>query len=144
MRVEAGGGFWQLCSDTRFTGRCAVATESIPDLRATNLRTGPRSVRWAMSQAEFVPIGDPPAGGVPGRGCSPGIESRPLVGYEREGFGGGCLGISHEERHLKRVGRNIVALKVNSGHWRICTEPEFRGECEGIGESLPALPPRFA
>ncbi|MER2555165.1 MAG: beta/gamma crystallin-related protein [Thauera sp.] len=141
--VEPADGLWQLCDSPRYTGTCMVVTRSIGDLGATPLRHRVRSVRWATSEAELVPIVDVP-GGVAGLGCSATIESRPLVGYEQEGFAGGCLGITGPERDLGRLGPNIIGLRVNAGQWRVCTEPDFGGQCQDVEASIPVLSPVFA
>lgn len=61
--VEPADGLWQLCDSPRYTGTCMVVTRSIGDLGATPLRHRVRSVRWATSEAELVPIVDVPGGG---------------------------------------------------------------------------------
>ena len=48
--VTIGDGVWELCSGRNFTGKCVTLTNSVPDLRTTNIGSSISSLRPLLRQ----------------------------------------------------------------------------------------------
>jgi hypothetical protein len=119
-------GYWELCSDAYFRGRCATF--------------GPGEYRGLAPQltdaiSSAREVGGPPPGPsqgpiVGGGGGGPRIEL-----WERREFGGRSIVLTSGVPSFERVGFNdrADAAVVHGGVWRLCEHAELQGQCRDFG-----------
>lgn len=113
--VVSGGASWEVCSDARFSGRCAVLRPGeYPSLATMNLNDRISSVRKVD--------GPPP----------PPVALRPAATfYEQEAFRGRSFTTEQAVGNLDRYGFNgrAASADVIGGSWQVCEDPRFGGRC---------------
>lgn len=116
-------GRWEICYDTDFRGSCGVLEPgAYPELGAYAGRIS--SLRPIDGrQAELRPER---------RHRGPGAHA---TLFEGPNLSGRAFPIDDSVRDMARTGFNNRAssLRIESGYWIFCTDPEFRGECLTYG-----------
>ena len=127
-------GQWQVCTDAYFRGRCeTLGPGEYPSLRSTGFNNKVSSVRelgwtpdggggWGNSGNEY-------GSGNWGSGAR-------AVLYENIGLKGRSFVVNAGGvPNLKRTGFNNTAssLRIESGYWLFCSEPNYEGDCRTFG-----------
>jgi len=125
-------GTWELCVDPDYRGKCTVIDGSVRKLS---------DIRFNDNVTSMRPLGGGRRGDRP-RGDRPrgdrGSDRAQVVLFDREGFGGERIGIDGNVPYLKNVGFNDRArsVKVRSGVWLLCEDPNGRGRCEYVDRNV--------
>ncbi len=119
--VVVRGERWEVCEDSRFSGRCAVLRPGhYPTLAAMGLNDRVSSTR-AVSRNERIEE----------RRYAPAPVAAQITFYEREGFAGRSFTTSEEIRNFGRTGFNDRAssVEVFGDRWEVCDDARFSGRC---------------
>jgi hypothetical protein len=119
-------GFWELCTDAFFRGRCATFGPG-------EYRSLQPSLTGTISSAREVggpPPGPPPNPPVVVAGGAPKIEL-----WERREFGGRSITLTAGAPDFERIGFNdrSDAAVVYAGVWRLCEHAGLGGRCQEYG-----------
>ena len=134
------GGTWDICNDADYRGTC----RSLVPGRYADLGYGmARNVSSARMTSAAVSTGTPvPSpyviGGYDGGAASgPALTGR-LVLYDADGFVGRNIAFTQNTVDLQPTGFNDQALSavVESGHWEVCADSHFRGQCQVLRPGL--------
>ena len=116
-------GYWEVCTNAYFRGRCARFGPGEYSSLAPQLSDSISSVRE---------VGDRGVGGVGavGGGSSPRIEL-----WERREYGGRSITLVSSTPDFEGIGFNdrADAAVVYGGVWRLCEHAEQRGQCRDFG-----------
>lgn len=135
--VRIYGGRWQLCERVNF-GNCQSVTRDVPDLRAAGIDNRVSSIReegdWGRGRSGGSSGGPPGGRGGGGSGWM-------ITLFDDRGFSGLSFSARGEIRNLADVGFNDLAssIIVTGGRWQICTDRDFRGQCETITANVGRL-----
>lgn len=112
--VVVTGGAWEVCSDTRFGGRCTLLrTGDYPSLQPMGLNDRISSVR-RVDDAPAPPVAVGPS----------------IVFYDQEGLRGRSFTADDTVANLERQGVGRAAsAEVLGGNWDVCEDPRFGGRC---------------
>ena len=146
--VRVLGGRWQICSDINYVG-CKSITRDIPDLnsvgwggRISSIREGERW--WGESGGRAGGTGSGYGRGGSGRG---GAENQvpTLTLFQEPTFKGRSYLTQKEVRNLADVGFNDMAssIRVSGGRWQVCTDKNFKGDCQVISRDMNELATNF-
>ena len=116
--VEVIGERWEICEDTRFSGRCVVLRPGrYASLAAMGLNNRASSVRVATGIAPPAP---PPA-----------VLVSQAVFYENENFQGRSFTTGQPIANFERFGFNDRAssVEVIGERWEVCEDAFFSGRC---------------
>jgi uncharacterized protein (UPF0179 family) len=124
--VVVSGERWEVCEDTRFSGRCVVLRPGrYPSLAAIGLNNRISSVRGInrneqVDNSRYAP--DPNAAAGP---------TAQVVFYEGEGFQGRSFTTEQPVGNFDRVGFNDRASSavVSGERWEVCEDTRFSGRC---------------
>lgn len=110
-------GYWEVCTDAYFRGRCA---------RFGPGEYGSLAPQFSDSISSVREVGDRGVGG----GGAPRIEL-----WERREFGGSSITLTSGTPDFERIGFNdrADAAVVYGGVWRLCEHAEQRGQCRDFG-----------
>lgn len=117
-------GTWQLCSDAYFRGRCVtVSRGQYPTLSAMGLNDAVSSAR----ELDWVGAGS-------GEGGAAGPGGRVEL-FEGQDFFSRSLAVRGTIRNLADTDFNdrAASMIVHDGTWELCTDAEFRGNCQTYG-----------
>ena len=120
------GERWEVCEDTRFSGRCIVLRPGrYPSLAAMGLNNRISSVRDVSKNDQidnnrYAPDPNAAVGG-----------NAQVVFYEREGFQGRSFTTEQQVGNFERVGFNDRASSavVFGDRWEVCEDARFSGRC---------------
>lgn len=118
-------GYWELCTDAYFRGRCA--TFGPGEYRGL----APQFTDTISSAREIGgPPGPPPGLIIGGGGGSPRIEL-----WERREYGGRSIVLTSGVPDFERIGFNdrADAAVVYGGVWRLCEHEGLGGQCRDFG-----------
>jgi hypothetical protein len=165
--VRVLGGRWVLCTDINYVG-CRSVAQDIADLNAIGWGSRISSIRegqnwWNAGGGPRGYGGGYEGGGRPGygggagagpdRGGYPGEAGR--GGYENQvptvtlfqdpDFRGRSYSTQREVRNLVDVGFNDMAssIRITGGRWQVCTDKDFRGQCQIISGNVGQLATNF-
>jgi hypothetical protein len=118
-------GYWELCADAYFRGRCATFGPG----EYRNLQP---SLADTISSAREV--GGPPPGPSPGPPIAGGGGPR-IELWERREFGGRSMTLTSGAPDFERIGFNdrADAAVVYGGVWRLCEHAGLGGHCQEYG-----------
>ncbi len=125
-------GYWELCSDAYFRGRCATFGPG----EYRNLQpalTDTISSAREVGGAQPAPPPPPPQARPPAPGF---VESSPRIElWERREFGGRSIVLTSGAPDFERIGFNdrADAAVVYSGVWRLCEHAGLGGQCREFG-----------
>ena len=114
--IVVRSGSWEVCSDSRFRGRCVILQPGqYSTLSSMALNDRISSVRRVDST---LPAAPPPIAST-------------AVFYELEGFRGSSFTAHESIWNLDRMGMQNRAgsVEVRSGRWDVCEDPRFGGHC---------------
>jgi hypothetical protein len=142
------GGRWVICTDINYVGCRSVAAD-IPDLGAVGWGSRVSSIRegqnWWNAGGGSRGYGGGYEGGA-GRGRG-GYENEvpTLVLFQDQGFRGRSYSTQREIRNLADVGFNDMAssIRVTGGRWQVCTDKNFKGDCQIISGNASQLATNF-
>jgi hypothetical protein len=146
--VRVLGGRWQICTDINYVG-CRSVTADIPDLGAIGWRSRISSIRegerwWGESGGRAGGTGSGYGRGGSGRG---GAENQvpTLTLFQEPTFKGRSYLTQKEVRNLADVGFNDMAssIRVSGGRWQVCTDKNFKGDCQVISRDMNELATNF-
>ena len=130
------GGVWRLCTGTRARGECRDFAPG----RYDNL--GRMAER--VSSVELVASTSPPA---PVSSAAPAPVAPRAVLYEFPNFGGHVFAIDQPDApsvNLAAFNDRAGSLRIEGGHWLICSGAYFHGDCRTFGPGeYPRLPPEL-
>jgi len=112
---------WEVCEDTRFSGRCVVLRPGrYPSLAAMGLNERVSSVRAVSRNAR---VGDD-------RYAPPPLAAQ-ITFYEQEGFGGRSFTTEAQVGNFVQSSYNDRASSVVAlgERWEVCEDARFRGRC---------------
>ena len=112
---------WEVCEDTRFSGRCVVLRPGrYPSLAAMGLNDRVSSTRIVTGNAR-----------VDDNRYAPPPVTPQVVFYEHENFGGRTLTANSPVANFQRSGYNDRASSavVLGAPWEVCDDAQFRGSC---------------
>lgn len=119
--VDVASGRWEVCENSRFTGRCVVLRPGrYPSLTAMGLND---RVTSARSIGKNTRIDD--------QRYAPAVTQGQVTFYEREGFGGQSFSSDKQVENFQRQNFNDRAssVVVHTGLWEVCDDSAFRGRC---------------
>ena len=116
--VRVNRGVWLLCDDANFGGRCEYVDRDVSDLRRIGLRGN-------ISSISLSPYDQGPG-------------EYDITLFQHDNFRGAFLGFDEEVRDLSQYNYNDTAssIRVTSGRWLVCSDRDFRGDCEIIRGSV--------
>ncbi len=120
--IEIVGNRWEVCTDTRFGGRCFVLRPArYPSLAAINMDNAVSSAR-AISNDEVVD--DRRYAPLP-------VAAAQIILYEHEGFQGRSFTTERQIANFDRFGFNDRAssIEVVGERWEVCEDVRFGGRC---------------
>ena len=127
-------GIWELCSDAYYRGNC----RRLGPGQYSGL--GPGTNDTISSLRPVRGYGGGPPGPVPNPGPFPppgagGGRPPSIQFFERRGFGGGSITLTHNAPNFENFGFNdrAHAAIVRRGVWRLCTDARMRGNCRDFG-----------
>lgn len=115
--IAIRSGVWQVCSDSRFSGRCVTLRPGqYPTLESMALNDRVSSVRIdedARAETQVLAV-------VP-----------TAVFFEQEGFRGRSYTQQESNFNFDRRGLNVRAgsVEVRAGTWDVCEDPRLGGQC---------------
>jgi len=118
------GTRWEVCTDSRFDGRCAVLRPGrYPSLASLGLNDRVSSARSIEANAR---IDDNRYAPMPAA-----AHAAQVTFFENENFGGRTFSTGREVRNLQRFGFNDRAssVEVVGERWEVCEDRNFRGDC---------------
>ncbi len=119
-------GFWELCTDAFFRGRCATFGPG-------EYRSLQPSLTDTISSAREV--SGPPPGSSPGPPIVVGGGAPRIELWERREFGGRSITLTTGAPDFERIGFNdrADAAVVYAGVWRLCEHAGLGGQCQEYG-----------
>lgn len=114
--VTIGGGSWDLCEGTNYTGRCITMDMSSPSIPA------------AMRISSVRPTS--------GYGTAPPTDNPYIVIFDRENYRGNPTNYNSSRRLISKKARSIT---IGSGVWEICDGLNFTGRCITLSQSTSRL-----
>ena len=123
--VKVNHGVWLLCDDANFGGRCEYVDRDISDLRRIGLRGN-------ISSISLTPYDEGPG-------------NHAITLFQHDNFRGAFLGFDEAVRDLSQYNYNDTAssIRVSSGRWLVCTDRDFRGDCDIVRGSVRDLDELF-
>ena len=119
-------GYWELCTDAYFRGRCATFGPG----EYRNLQPSLSDTISSVREVGGPPPGRPPSPPIAGGGGAPRIEL-----WERREFGGRSITLTSAAPDFERIGFNdrADAAVVYGGVWRLCEHAGLGGQCQEYG-----------
>ena len=115
------GERWEVCENSRFSGRCVVLRAGrYPSLAAMGLNDRVSSARAISRNAR-----------VDDRRYAPAQVAAEVTFFEREGFGGQSFTSDNAIENFQRQNFNDRASSavVAAGQWEVCEDAGYRGRC---------------
>lgn len=137
MSLRVGRGAWEVCSDADFRGRCQVITRDVRDLRQFGLGGVISSIRPARDGGDWGGGGGWGGGYPGGGGGGYGGVATLFTGPEYSGAG---FSTTREYSNLPRQNNDkALSLRIERGTWEVCSDANFRGNCQVFRRSVPDL-----
>ena len=147
--VRVLGGRWVICTDINYVG-CRAVARDIPDLGAIGWGSRISSIRegqnwWNAGGGPRGYGGGYEGGGRPGYGGGYENQVATVTFFQDPNFRGRSYSTQREVRNLVDVGFNDMAssIRITGGRWQVCTDKDFRGQCQIISGSMSQLSANF-
>jgi len=130
LRVGPGES-WEGCEESNYRGRCQVFSNTESNLGRLGWNDRIQSLRRIRNGGGW-------GGGGGGGWRPPAGEGGRLELFDKRNFGGKSSALVSPSPYLGSMAGRSESLRL-SGRWQICDQPEFRGDCRIISDSVPDL-----
>lgn len=144
--VIVHAGTWDICNDPDYRGSCRnlppgryadlgySMSRNVSSARVTSAGTGTTTSPYVIGGYD----GGPPVQTGTSSPAAPAALKGRVVLYDAEGFVGRNIAFIENMVDLQSTGFNDQSLSavVESGHWEVCSDSQFRGNCQVLEPGL--------
>lgn len=124
----APGDAWDVCVNRNYDD-CRLVDEDVPTLNQLGLNRQISSVRPRFDG------GGVGRGGRTGRG---GPRPQAIL-YDLANYRGQSIILTGDEPRIQLTSNSAGSLRIVSGRWELCAQPEFNGRCVTLNQSVPDI-----